>query len=326
MKRIFTILLSAATIFSLASCNKSETASSTAFGCTIKVTPTENSATVDVEVNDASAEYQLWVVETASYEEKVPSDARTLKGNASEEFTSLKSDTEYIAAVYSASAGYKTKEFVTDKSTVTYESLKGSDYIIIAMDETTSKSIAGKTKYLMYADGVYGTPPYSGTIFFDYWNGGSAGTCSGPNSYGVVDGWFSLNTASGWFGYCFRLEEAADNLTAEALAESAKRRAALQSITSDYTLHLAMKATCTGEYSLRCLSGDFGVTIGDETSTYGFKRDGQWHEIEVPMSVFMASDKYNATKETGIVAFTQGDNGYPTTLDFDAVFFYKKSK
>lgn len=322
MKKIIPILLSAATIISLASCKKSENPSG-AFGCTIKVTPSENSATVSVEVNDAQTEYQLWVVETASYEEKVPETAKTLKGNAIEEFTSLKSDTEYIAAVYTASAGFKTKEFVTDKATVTYESLKGSDYIIISMDETTSNSIAGKTKYLMYADGVYSDAGNTGTIFFDYWNGGSAGTCSGPNSYGVVDGWFSINTASGWFGYCFRLDA---GVTDEEKAESAKRRAALQSITSDYTLHLAMKGTCSGEYSLRCLSGEFGVTIGDENSTYGFKRDGQWHEIEIPMSVFMASDKYNATSESGIVAFTQGANGYPTTLDFDAVFFYKKSK
>ena len=325
MKKIISILLSAAAIFSLASCNKSENPSSGSFGCTIKVTPSENSAVVAVEVNNADAEYQLWVVESASYEEKVPADAMTFKGNASATFNGLKADTEYTAVVYEASAGYKAKEFVTDKSTVSYDSLKGSDYIIIAMDQTTSNSLAGKTKYLMYADGVYSDAGNTGTIFFDYWNGGTAGTCSGPNSYGVVDGWFSVIPPAGWFGFCFRLEDNVEKLsTDEEKAEAARRRAALQSITSDYTLHIAMKASCPGEYSLRCLSGEFGVTIGDENSTYGFKRDGQWHEIEIPMSVFMASDKYNATSETGIVAFTQGTNGYPTTLDFDAVFFYKK--
>ncbi len=325
MKKIISILLSAAAVISLASCNKSDNPSSDSFGCTIKVTPSENSAVVAVEVNDANAEYQLWVVESASYAEKVPVDARTLKGNASETFTGLKSDTEYTAVVYEASAGFKAKEFVTDKSTVTYESLQGSEYIIIAMDETTSNSIASKTKYLMYADGNYGATPYTGTIFFDYWNGGAAGTCSGPNSYGVVSDWFSVIPPAGWFGFCFRLEDDEKNLSTDAeKEEAAKRRAALKSITSDYTLHLAMKANCAGEYSLRCLSGEFGVTIGDENATYGFKRDGQWHEIEIPMSVFMASDKYNASTESGIIAFTQGTNGYPTTLDFDAVFFYKK--
>ena len=325
MKKVISVLLSAAAIFTLASCSKSENPSSGSFGCTIKVTPSENSAVVAVEVNNADAEYQLWVVESASYEEKVPADAMTFKGNASATFNGLKADTEYTAVVYEASAGYKAKEFVTDKSTVSYDSLKGSDYIIIAMDETISASIAGKTKYLMYADGNYGVTPYTGTIFFDYWNGGSSGTCSGPNSYGVVSDWFSVIPPAGWFGFCFRLEDKEANLsTDEEKAEAAKRRAALQSITSDYTLHIAMKASCPGEYSLRCLSGEFGVTIGDENATYGFKRDGQWHEIEIPMSVFMASDKYNATSETGIVAFTQGTNGYPTTLDFDAVFFYKK--
>ncbi len=324
MKKIISILLSAATIISLASCGKSED-SSAKFGCTIKVAPSENSATVSVEVNDASAEYQLWVVESSAYEESVPQSAKTLKGNASETFTGLKDDTEYIAAVYEASTGFKTKEFVTDKSTVTYESLQGSDYIVLALDDATRESIKGKIAYYMPSDGNYAAgddrSQDTGTIFFDYWNGGSAGTCSGPNSYGVVDSWFSLNTASGWFGYCFRLSEGNSD---EEKATSAAHRKTLQSITTDYTFHIAMKATCSGEYSLRVLSGEFGVTIGDENAKYGFKRDGQWHEIEIPMSVFMASDKYNATTETGIMAFCQGANGYPTTLDFDAVFFYKK--
>ncbi len=322
MKKIVSMLLCAATILSFASCTKDDSAKDSGkFGCTIKVTPTENSATVAVEVNNTAAEYQLWVVESASYKETVPADAKTLKGNASEEFTGLKADTEYTAAVYEASTGFKTKEFVTDKATVTYESLQGSDYIIIALDETTSKSIASKTKYLMYSDGVY-SDPTTGTLFFDYWNGGSAGTCSGPNSYGVVEGWFSIVTSSGWFGYCFRL---AEGNTDEEKAESARRLEALNSLTTDYTLHIAMKATCAGEYSLGVRDGN-SVTIGDENSTYGFKRDGQWHEIEIPMSVFMAGENYNNTNVGNVVYFTQGASGVPTNLDFDAVFFYKKAK
>ena len=329
MKKIISILLSAAAIFSLASCNKSENPSSGSFGCTIKVTPSENSAVVAVEVNNADAEYQLWVVESASYEEKVPADAMTFKGNAFATFNGLKADTEYTAVVYEASAGYKAKEFVTDKSTVTYESLKGSDYIIIAMDETTSKSIAGKTKYLMYADGNYGDPN-TGTLFLDDWGDGPKytewGVASGPNSYGVVEGWMCISKTAGygmnWFGYCYRLDA---GLTDEEKAESAKRLEALNSLTVDYTLHVAMKATCAGEYKITVRDGQSAV-IGDENAIYGFKRDGEWHEIEIPMAVFMAGAGYNNSAVGNVVSITQGDNGFPTTLDLDAVFFYKKSK
>ena len=319
MKKITTALLCAATIVSLASCEKPNSGSET-FGCTIKTAPTENSVEVAVEVNDAAKEYKLWVVETAEYKEAVPETAKTLKGNATETFTGLKDDTEYTAALYEESIGFKTKEFVTDKAEVVYECLQGSDYIVIAMDETTLKSIEGKVKCHMPSDGVYGDPN-TGTLFFDWWNGGSAGTASGPNFFGVVDGWFSINTSADWFGYAFHLAEG--NTDAEK-AESAKRREALKGITADYTLHLAMKATCSGSYSLGMLDGA-NVVIGEEGSTYGFKRDGQWHEIEIPVSAFMAGEKYNASTGVNVLYWTQAENaGYPTTLDVDAIFFYKK--
>lgn len=327
MKKIISVLLCAATILSFASCKKS--GEDAKFACTIKVTPTENSATVSVEVTDKATEYQLWVVESASYKEAVPEDAKTLKGNATEEFTSLKSDTEYIAAVYTASAGFKTKEFVTDKATKTYESLQGSDYVIIAMDETTRNSISSKISYYMPSDGAYGNPN-TGTIFIDDWGDGPNftqwGTASGPNSYGVVEDWLCISKTAAygmnWFGYCYRLDA---GLTDEEKAESAKRLAALNSLTSDYTFHFAMKSTDKGGYTVTVREGT-GVVIGDENTLYGFKRDGEWHEIEIPMAVFMAGEKYNSSAVGNIVAFTQGTDVAAATLDVDAVFFYKKAK
>lgn len=320
MKKIASILLCAAAV-SFVSCQKTNNPDSDTnrFTCTIKVVPSETEAEVSVEVNNADTEYRLWVVETSNYKESVPSEALTLKGNATETFSGLKDDTEYTAVVYEASAGYKAKDFVTDKAAVTYDCLKGSDYIIISMDETTRKSIEGKTKLFMPSDGVYGDPS-TGTLFFDWWNGGGAGTVSGPNFFGVVDGWFSITTSSGWFGYAFRL---AEGTTEEEKATSKERREALKSITADYTLHIAMKASCEGDYSLGMLDGA-SVTIGNENSTYGFKRDGQWHEIEIPMAAFMAGEKYNAETGVNVLYWTQGSNGYPTTLDFDALFWYKK--
>ena len=321
MKKIATMLLSAATILSLASCEKNEVKGD-AFDCIVKTSDvTENSVKVSVEVNDAAAEYSLWVVEESAYKEVVPETAKKLKGNAAETFEGLSADTEYYAVVYESSLGFSKKSFVTSKPSKEYKCLGGSDYIIIAMDETTSKKIEGKIKYTMPSDGAYGEDGKStGTLFFDWWNGGNAGTTSGPNFFGVVEGWFSIQTATGWFGYAFRLGE---GNTDEEKAESAKRREILKGITADYTLHLAMKATCEGEYSLGMLDGA-AVIIGDETAAYGFKRDGEWHEIEIPMSAFMAGEKYNAETGVNVLYWTQGTNGYPTTLDVDAIFWYKK--
>ena len=324
MKKITSMLLCAATVLSLASCNKAEVKGD-AFDCIVKTSEvTENSVKVSVEVNDAAAEYSLWVVEESAYKETVPETAKKLKGSAAETFEGLNADTEYYAVVYESTLGFTKKSFVTAKPSKEYKCLEGSDYIIIAMDETTSKKIESKIKYTMPSDGTYGEDGKStGTLFFDWWNanGTEAGTCSGPNFFGVVDGWFSFaKTADGWFGYAFRLGE---GNTDEEKAESANRREILKGITADYTLHLAMKATCAGEYSLGMLDGA-AVIIGDETAAYGFKRDGDWHEIEIPMSAFMAGEKYNAETGVNVLYWTQGANGYPTTLDVDAIFWYKK--
>ncbi len=321
MKKIASLLLCAATILSLSSCKKDKV-SGDAFDCIVKTSDvTENSVKVSVEVNDAAAEYSLWVVEESAYKDAVPETAKTLKGNADETFEGLAADTEYYAVVYESSLGFTKKSFVTSKPSKEYECLKGSDYIILAMDETTRKTIESKTKYHMPSDGVYlDGDNTKGTLFFDWWHGGEAGTASGPNFFGVVDGWFSIKTADEWFGYSFRLGE---GKTEEEKDESAKRREILNSITSDYTLHIAMKASCEGEYKLGMLDGA-SVLIGDETATYGFKRDGEWQEIEIPMSVFMAGENYNARTGVNVLYWTQGDNGYPTTLDVDAIFWYKK--
>ena len=185
MKKISSLLLCAATVLSLASCKKSEVKGD-AFDCIVKTSEvTENSVKVSVEVNDAAAEYSLWVVEESAYKEAVPETAKKLKGNAAEVFEGLNADTEYLAVVYEPSFGFSKKGFVTSKPSMVYPCLQGSDYIIISMDETTIKKIEKKIKYFMPADGVYGEPN-TGTLFFDWWNGGAAGT----SFFGVVAVWF----------------------------------------------------------------------------------------------------------------------------------------
>ena len=136
MKKISSLLLCAATILSLASCKKSEVKGD-AFDCIVKTSEvTENSVKVSVEVNDAAAEYSLWVVEESAYKEAVPETAKKLKGNAAEVFEGLNADTEYLAVVYEPSFGFSKKGFVTSKPSKVYPCLQGSDYIIISMDET----------------------------------------------------------------------------------------------------------------------------------------------------------------------------------------------
>ena len=67
MKKISSLLLCTATVLSLASCKKSEVKGD-AFDCIVKTSEvTDNSVKVSVEVNDAAAEYSLWVVEESAY-------------------------------------------------------------------------------------------------------------------------------------------------------------------------------------------------------------------------------------------------------------------
>lgn len=347
MKKFWSILFSAALVLGAAACGDDDNDTSagdnnggnggnpSAFSCMITVTPGETDAKVSVTVSDAEKTYKLWVVKMDDYAEEVPADAVACTGNVTDQlFEGLTPDTDYYAVAWEESMGYKSKDFFTDKASASsFASLQGANYYVIQLDAQSREVIKGQTVADLGCDNL--------TTFFDWWNGGAfeARDSSGPNVYGVVDGWINLGikpieAAGWWFGGCFRLINPTENeigegegkITQEAYDTAKARRAKLADITADYVLHLAMRSASAGDYNVSVFGGQ-GVVIGDENAKYGFAHDNQWHEIEIPMSEFMAGTDFTFDN-VNMCAFTQGPEGsiWPTELNIDAAFFYQPAK
>lgn len=106
----------------------------------------------------------------------------------------------------------------------------------------------------------------------------------------------------------------------------------------EYTLHLAMKSTDNASHLLFLdgTSGSGKVCIGatafvDNNITYqpyaNFTRNGDWGEIEIPMSYLTGQGLvYGNNNPKGLNVFgflSGGQTG--TMLQFDAAFIYKKA-
>ena len=177
--------------------------------------------------------------------------------------------------------------------------------------------------------------------------------CTGPNSYGVLEGWmaYTISGAAGWFGIGIEASTSdtivgvgRDNkslkLDASAIAElKAKASAALQAVGSmdeSYSLHLSLMSQRAGVYCFKLYDGIIDgcpVTIGasEGEGDFWFPRDGEWHEIEVPMSFFINKGlnlaNIKSLSACNLIALTQPETGtWPTDLNLDAVFFYQPAK
>jgi len=193
--------------------------------------------------------------------------------------------------------------------------LKGSDYYLIALDSESEKHIKSKIKQDLRTDDE--------NMHLYIWEGTySAGTSSGPNAFGEVEGWTSLIVGSvGWSGFGFSTD-AAKGFKAD-----------LTGITGDHYLHFAIKSKDKASHQLILNSGidkdDYKIVIGSESfegtaPTTDFERDGEWHHIEIKMStLFEKGLKYRTPISANILAILSGPVA-GTTLDIDGIFFYKK--
>lgn len=236
-----------------------------------------------------------------------------------------------------------------------YESLKGSNYIPVLLDTETFASLGSK----VIADARINDTTVEGNVYngsINCWHWIPAFTemdCTGPNSYGVLEGWmaYTISGAAGWFGIGIEASTSdtivgvgRDNeslkLDASAIAElKAKASAALQAVGSmdeSYSLHLSLMSQRAGVYCFKLYDGIIDgcpVTIGasEGEGDFWFPRDGEWHEIEVPMSFFINKGlnlaNIKSLSACNIIALTQPETGtWPTDLNLDAVFFYQPAK
>jgi hypothetical protein len=201
-------------------------------------------------------------------------------------------------------------------------SLKGTEYYPIIMDGVTADALGNKIK----AD----LRPDDATRHLWIWeNTYSAGTSTGPNFYGEVEGWLSLVVGTvGWSGAGFNITTAGNEATLAALK-------AITDNPSKYFLHIGVKSKDNTVHAI-ILGGQTEVkfAIGatgfvDNANTYpalgDFTRDGEWHEIEIPMTtlVGMGLSYSNFGANPNIFSFLSGGTA-GRTLDLDAVFIYKK--
>lgn len=195
---------------------------------------------------------------------------------------------------------------------------KGTDYHLLFLDEETKLTINPSAIAQDYR-------PDDTNHFLYVWDNTYTGlTASGPNWNGVVGEFltFEVGTA-GWSGLGF--------------ASAAGSPKDMSAITSDFTFHIAFKATNNASHLL-IFDGAEGigakVCVGptafvDNNVTYepvaDFARDGQWHLVEIPVSdLFALGLSYPAPFAGNVFALLSG-GVTGTKIDMDAIFFYKKT-
>ncbi len=227
------------------------------------------------------------------------------------------------ALVYAAYGIYSTSCVVKVEAEALDEpSLSGTNYHVIQL---------GETAYATIEDNVDSDlRPDDATKFLYVWEETySAGSSGGLNFYGQTETWVSLVVNSvGWSG-------AGYNISAD---YGAIDFTDMYDNPGDYYFHIALKSTQTNTSYLFtfadasasaniCLGTDSFTDNGVTYESYAdFTRDGEWHEIEIPVTKLNdLGIYYNTTfTDVNVLAFLAGGTS-GTTLDMDAVFFYKKA-
>ncbi len=213
-----------------------------------------------------------------------------------------------------------TKEGQGDGGTTTAE-VKGSQIWPIVLDGVTYETCASKVVADFRIDDT--------NNFLYVWASGetySSGDGTGVNFFGNNEGYVSLTVVApaGWSGCGF-------NVGAANISKMKELRDAIVASPDDFYLHLAMKATTTGNHQFYTFAEkaasfavgtatiEAGAVIGD------FTRDGAWHEFDVPMAQFAAALSKVDIKDAGCDIFSCLSGAQAgSQLNLDAVYFYKK--
>ena len=199
------------------------------------------------------------------------------------------------------------------------KSLTGTEYYPIILDGVTAVKLGTKIKADLRPDEI--------TKFLYIWdNTFVAGTATGPNFYGEVEGWTSLTVGTvGWSGAGFNIN---DNALTDKLV-------AITNNPDNYYLHIGIKSKGNAIYVFG-MDGQSNVKFAVGASAFNdngtmiqpladFDRDGEWQQIEIPMATLKANGLLYSTGmgAKNIIWFLAGGVA-GTTLDLDAVFIYKK--
>lgn len=233
---------------------------------------------------------------------------------------------------YDALFFYGPKDSTPDSDT------KGFDITVVDIPEGSvsefefSKSdrfygiyLDNETRAANIADNLYINCGDNGTTQNSYlWeNTFTYGTSEGANSFGVEAAYKRLVVnSSSWTGMGYNVAAGSTPLN-------------LSAISQDYTLHIAVRASHSEpiEFVLNDGQRDATIVLG-QTAFDGhealadFTRDGQWHEIYVPMKYLNSKFGTNfstATNYTGNIFVVRTTAVVGNVVDYDAVFVYGPS-
>lgn len=232
-----------------------------------------------------------------------------------------------------------------------YQSLKGSNYFPMLLDETAAAMIKNKTVTDLFVNDFTDDAHYNGWINLWIWeNTVAAAEAMGPNFYGNLGYLAFTVTGDTWFGFApaisynttiVGVERGGTKIHASQseMTTAAKNAIAKMAvIDATYNFHFALKSQRNGIYRVILYDGvkEASITIGtsaNDGTDYYFTRNGEWAEFDIPMSRFIAQGlnyanivaNTTASQGLNIWAVSQGDI-LPSDVNIDAVFFYQPAK
>ncbi|WP_044203286.1 Ig-like domain-containing protein [Flammeovirga sp. OC4] len=212
-----------------------------------------------------------------------------------------------------------TKPAVSEPDPNLPASLKGSEYFVVQMDQTSFEAIEDRVS----AD----LRPDEGSKFLYIWdNTFNNGTPQGNNFYGLEEGWISLVVGTvGWSGAGFFASTSYGDIDMTAIHQNP----------DNYVFHAAFKSSQDNtSYTLMFADGtsEIKVVVGPTaqegiTPYTDFTRDGEWQSVEIPMSHLIDNglNLSSPISNVNVLAVLAGGTT-GTTFDMDAAFFYKKAE
>ena len=198
--------------------------------------------------------------------------------------------------------------------------LSGTDYFLISMDNLTAGIIGDK----ITAD----YRPNNNLKSFGIWNNTyTADSCKGSNFFGEYQNWLNLkvnnNSWSGAHFYCADV-----NLLV--------KFAPIEANSAHYYLHIGIQSSDSTDFLFGLFDepgmefaignkpfNDNGVIVQPLAD---FPRDGQWHEVEIPLYELKTEQfQYNTTMGAKNVLWFLSGPVQGTKVNVDALFIYKKA-
>ncbi|MGY5355521.1 Ig-like domain-containing protein [Wenyingzhuangia sp. IMCC45467] len=234
--------------------------------------------------------------------------------------TAVKEGTASIAAAIGTFTAICEVTVTKEVIVVDDETLDGSDYYVIQLDENSYNTISTKVTHDLRTD--------NDTKNLYVWeNTFTGGNSVGSNFYGLDQDWISMVVGNvGWSGAGFNVAATYGDIDMTNLFDNP----------SDYYLHIGLKTgQAAGSYLFILTDGqaEAKIAIGNDfddngtvyTSYAPLVRDNTWNSIEIPVTHLNTLGLYfnEPFQDVNILAVLAGGT-QGTTFDMDAVFFYKK--